>query len=191
MSQAELTAVNQPGQKPVIPPDIEKAMRAKGIKTLNMLATKCGYSAMTIRRLFLPTHGHKMLFQYLKWCLSLRLSMEDFFSICLDNEPDEAGIKLNELITSKGYSLTKFSAELGKTSGVSDNIYRYINGEADYQAMRIYRSISTTLGITADKLAISFATTFRGLHTPSEGVRVLESGATTSKSIKEVLTYKG
>lgn len=187
MSEARVTAINEPGQKPVIPPEIEEAMKEKGIKTLRKLATRCGYNPMTIRRMFLPNHGHRMLVQYMRWGVALDLSLEELFSICLDNDAEEAGNLLAERISEQGFSLRKFSQELGnQSSGVGLSVYHYINGDADYQSMRIYRSISTELGITADKLATSIATTFRVLQTSQTDDTVLESRAPTfSESSKK------
>lgn len=173
-----VSAINEPGQKPVIPPEIAKVMKEQGIRTLNMLATKCGYGPMTIRRIFLPNHSHKMLFVYMRRAEALDWSLEQFFSICLENTPDDAGVLIAERIRELGMSLRQFSKKIGSQDG-GGSLFKYINGDADYQCMRIYKSISTALGITADNLAISLATISGDLCTQVSSGKVLESGATT------------
>lgn len=182
-----VSAINEPGQKPVIPPEVADAMKTQGIKTLRALATRCGLPPMSVRRLFLPNHGHRMLIQYLRWSIALEMSMDELFDICLENDAEEAGNLLAERISERGFSLRKFSQELGsKSNGIGRSVYHYINGDADYQSMRIYKSVATELGITADKLGNSIATTFRVLHTMPTSDTVLKSRATTpEKSISE------
>lgn len=137
----------------VIPKTVRQAMDAKKIKNLRQLAIACGYghSPLSIHRMFSGKCKHRSLDAYKRVASALQWTLSQFFVIASSSDSAAVGAFIRARLKQLKLSTYDFGRII---SGSEEHggWHDYISGNIKYDRLRIYSSISTTLGITPDAL---------------------------------------
>jgi hypothetical protein len=135
-----------------IPLRIRQAMQAKGYKNLRQLSLAMGHPVGSTHRVFAGQNNHTTLRTYKRIADLLGWSLEQFFGIAEGNQPENIGQFLRGRLKFLGISSHQFRAYLGGSTKGGGNWEEYLSGGHKYERLRLYSSMRTALGFTADQL---------------------------------------
>lgn len=130
-------------------------MALKKIKNLRQLALAMpGFekSPGTVHRIFSGKNSHTTLRTYKRIATIFDWTLEEFFEMATNNQPDAVSFILRAKMKSADISVREFIRYVSDSTTYGGGNLDLLEGKHKFERLSLYRSLSSALGITADTM---------------------------------------